>query len=57
LDNTLFEQIWIEHNRVVGVKAREQLKPFFQLSYEEWLKKFESENSNPPGVATENINT
>jgi site-specific DNA recombinase len=38
LANTLFEQVWIEHNRVVGVKPREELKPFFQLSYEEHLK-------------------
>lgn len=35
LANTLFEQIWIEDNKVIGVEPREELKPFFQLSYEE----------------------
>ncbi len=33
------------------VNAIPELKPFFQLSYEEWLKKFESGNSDPLGVA------
>ncbi len=38
LANTLFEQIWIEDNKAVGVKPREELKPFFQLSNEQYLK-------------------
>jgi DNA invertase Pin-like site-specific DNA recombinase len=38
LANTLFERIIIEHNRVVGVKPKEELRPFFQLSYEESQK-------------------
>ena len=38
LANTLFEEVWIEHNRVTGVKPKEELRPFFQLSYEEHLK-------------------
>jgi hypothetical protein len=37
--NVLFEQIWIEDSRVIEVKPREELKPFFQLSFEEHLEK------------------
>ncbi len=40
--NVLFEQIWMVGNKVTGVKPRDELRPFFQLSYEEHLKKFES---------------
>lgn len=50
LASTLFEQVWIEHNRVAGVKPREELKPFFQLSYDECLKSSTCQ-SDPPGVA------
>jgi site-specific DNA recombinase len=39
LANVLFERIWIEDNRVVEVKPRDELRPFFQLSYEEHLEK------------------
>jgi site-specific DNA recombinase len=35
----LFAQIWIEDNKVVEVKPRDELRPFFQLSYEEHLEK------------------
>ncbi|MEE8470684.1 MAG: recombinase family protein [Dehalococcoidia bacterium] len=35
---TLFENVIIEHNRVVSVKPRDELRPFFQLSYEEHQK-------------------
>jgi len=52
LARQLFDEIWVKDKQVIAVKPRPELKPFFQLSYEEWLKKFESENSNPPGVAT-----
>lgn len=38
LSSILFEEVWIEHNRVVGVKPRPDFKPFFQLSYENHLK-------------------
>jgi len=38
LANTLFEEVWIEHNRVTGVKPKEELRPLFQLSYEQHLK-------------------
>jgi hypothetical protein len=31
LANALFEEVWIEHNRVVGVRPREELRPFFEL--------------------------
>jgi site-specific DNA recombinase len=37
--NVLFQEVWIEDNRVVAVKPREELKPLFQLSYEEHLEK------------------
>jgi hypothetical protein len=48
----LFDEIWVKDKQVIAVKPRPELKPFFQLSYEEWLKKFESENSIPLGVAS-----
>jgi len=51
LARQLFDEIWVKDKQVIAVKPRPELKPFFQLSYEEWLKKFESENSTPPGVA------
>jgi hypothetical protein len=37
--NVLFEQIWIEDSRVIEVKPRDELKTFFQLSFEEHLEK------------------
>jgi hypothetical protein len=37
--NVLFEQIWIEDNKVAEVKPRDELRSFFQLSYEEHLQK------------------
>jgi len=49
LASALFEQVWIEHNRVVGVKPREELKPFFQLSYEEYLKSSTCQLETPRG--------
>ncbi|MFC2008270.1 hypothetical protein ACFLT0_01080 [Chloroflexota bacterium] len=39
LASALFGEIWIEDSRVVEVKPRDELKPFFQLSFEEHLKK------------------
>ena len=51
LARQLFDEIWVKDKQVIAVKPRPELKPFFQLSYEEWLKKFESENSTPLGVA------
>jgi len=38
LASALFEDIIIEHNRVVQVRPREDLRTFFRLSYEEHLK-------------------
>lgn len=49
LARQLFDEIWVKDKQVIAVKPRFELKPFFQLSYEEWLKKFESENSTPSG--------
>ena len=37
--NVLLEQIWIEDSRVIEVKPRDELKTFFQLSFEEHLEK------------------
>jgi hypothetical protein len=44
--NVLFEEIWIEDNRVAAIKPRDELRPFFQLSYEEHLQK---SNKRPRG--------
>ena len=44
--NVLFAQIWIEDNKVAEVKPRDELRPFFQLSYEEHIKK---SNMRPRG--------
>jgi len=52
LARQLFNEIWVKDKKVIAVKPRPELKPFFQLSYEEWLRKFESENSSPLGVAS-----
>ncbi len=38
LANALFEHIIIEHNKVVGVRPKAELRPFLRLSYEEHLK-------------------
>lgn len=38
LASALFEDIIIRHNRVVEVRPRAELRPFFRLSYEEHLK-------------------
>lgn len=53
LARQLFDEIWVKDKQVIAVRPRPELKPFFQLSYEEWLKKFESENPKPPGVASQ----
>lgn len=52
LARQLFNEIWVKDKQVLAVKPRPELKPFFQLSYEEWLKKFESENPIPLGGLT-----
>ncbi len=38
LAHCLFQEIWIKDKEVVAVKSQPELKPFFQLSYEEYLK-------------------
>ncbi len=35
--SVLFQEIWIEDNKVVAIKPMDELRPFFQLSYEEHL--------------------
>jgi len=49
LASALFEQIWIQDNRVAGVKPRDELRPFFQLSYEEYLKGSTCQLESPRG--------
>jgi len=49
LASALFEEVWMEHNKVVGLKPREELKPFFQLSYEEYLKSSTCQLETPRG--------
>ncbi len=49
LANALFEEVWIGHNKVVGVKPREELKPFFQLSYKEHLESITCQPESPRG--------
>jgi len=34
LAKTLFEEILVEHNKVVAVKPRPELEPFFKLNFE-----------------------
>ena len=50
--NVLFEQIWIVDNKVTEVKPRDELKPFFQLSYEEHLQK---SNKRPRGDSNPHV--
>jgi hypothetical protein len=51
LGRQLFDEIWVKDKQVIAVKPRPELKLFFQLSYEEWRKEFESESANPLRVA------
>jgi DNA invertase Pin-like site-specific DNA recombinase len=57
LARQLFDEVWVKDKQVIAVKPRPELKPFFQLSYEEWLKKFESYNPSPLGIANGNLTT
>jgi site-specific DNA recombinase len=38
LARCLFDQVWVQDKRVVAVKPRPELEPFFRLNYEEFLK-------------------
>jgi site-specific DNA recombinase len=38
LARCLFDQVWVQDKRVVAVKPRAELEPFFRLNYEEFLK-------------------
>ena len=38
LARTLFEAVWIENQKVLGVTPRPELKPFFDLQYSELSK-------------------
>jgi len=48
----LFQEIWVKDKQVVAVKPRPELETFFQMSYEDWMKKIESEVAKPLGVAS-----
>ncbi len=50
LNRQLFEEIWLTDKQVFAVKPRPELKPFFQFSFEEWRKKFESVAPTGSGV-------
>jgi hypothetical protein len=39
LARTLFDQIWLEDKKVVAIKPRTELEPFFRLNYEDFQKK------------------
>jgi len=48
----LFDEVWIRDDRVVAVRPRGELEPFFKLSFEDWMKqRFETEEPIPLGVA------
>ena len=51
ISRQLFEEIWVKDKQVVAVKPRPELESFFQISYEDWMKKIESEVANPLRVA------
>jgi len=53
LGRQLFDEVWLKDKRVIAVKPRAELEPFFRISYDEWSKKFECAASTPIGVATE----
>jgi len=55
LARQLFDEIWVKDKQVIAVKPRPELEPFFKLSYEDWLSKFESESPKPSGVANSNL--
>jgi hypothetical protein len=52
LGRQLFDEVWLKDKRVIAVKPRPELEPFFRISFEEWSKKFESAASTPIGVAS-----
>ncbi len=54
LARQLFDEIWVKDKQVIAVKPRTELEPFFQLSYQDWLKNFESVDLGPLGVAYSN---
>ena len=51
----LLEEVWIKDKRIVAVRPRPEMEPFFRLSFEEWVKEhgeFEVEAPIPVGVAS-----
>ena len=49
LARQLFDEIWVKDKQVIAVKPRPELKPFFQLSYEEYLKSSTCQPESPRG--------
>jgi len=49
LARQLFDEIWVKDKQVIAVKPRPELKPFFQLSYEEYLKSSMRQLESPRG--------
>jgi hypothetical protein len=48
----LFDEVWIRDDRVIAIRPRGELEPFFKLSFEDWMKqRFESDEPCPLGVA------
>ena len=52
LARTLFEQIWIEDNKVVSVKPRPELEPFFNINLESHGKDI---GCDPEGIRTPDL--
>jgi hypothetical protein len=48
----LFQEILVKDKQVIAVRPRPELEPFFKISYEDWIKKVESETPIPAGVAS-----
>ena len=49
----LFDEVWIQDDRVAAVRPRTEFEPFFKLSFEEWLRQqSESAEPIPLGVAS-----
>jgi site-specific DNA recombinase len=48
----LFDEVWIQDDRVAAVRPRTEFEPFFKLSFDEWLRQqSESAEPMPLGVA------
>jgi site-specific DNA recombinase len=50
----LLDEVWIQDDRIIGVKPRIELEPFFKLSFDDWLRQqqFALAGSKPLRVAS-----